>query len=94
MFSNKFGRAIAKKKKEKDKSTIWLLCVRQIKMLYMFVTYLREIYLFGKKKKFLQQNYLRHGSQKTDLTVKNGIFGEYLGVEELIGSYFAEAVLV
>ena len=50
--------------------------MHQVKIFYIFVPNLGEIYLFGKKIGFSAKlrPILRHGSLKTDLTVKNGDF--------------------
>ena len=74
------------KKKEKNQSgpKFWLMRVRQIEVLHILVPNLGEIYLFGKRKQLFQQklrSILRHGSQKTDLPVKNGILVKILAVK-------------
>jgi len=48
----------------------------QIKILYILVPNLGEIYLFDKKIDFLAKlrSIWRHGSREADLTVENGIF--------------------
>ena len=61
----------------KQKSKFWLMRMHQIKIFYIFVPNLGEIYLFGKKKigfTAKPRPILRHGSLKTDLRVKNGDF--------------------
>ena len=74
------------KTKQNKKSKFRLMRMHQIKIFYIFVPNLGEIYLFGKKKIGFSEKLrpiLRHGSLKTDLTVKNGDFLVKLGSERV-----------
>ena len=62
----------------------WLMRKHQIKILYIFVTYPREIYLFVKKDSFLSKSKAHLASwQPKKLGIKTAFFGENLGVKEL-----------
>lgn len=63
-------------KGQQKKSKFWLMRMRQIQLLYIYLSYLQQNLPFWWKIAFSVnlRSIWCYGSQKSDLTVKNGIF--------------------